>query len=113
MKKLLASLAAVSLLASPVFAQATNTASTTKASTKTMKTTKASTKASKPIAKAAKAEGESTATEAKEHKAAAKHKYGKYHRCASTHMKGHHKATHHANKAAAKTTKTTAAKTSG
>ena len=47
MKKLLASLAAVSLLASPVFAQANNTSSTAKAT----KTTKASTKTSSAIAK--------------------------------------------------------------
>jgi Ni/Co efflux regulator RcnB len=110
MKKLLASLAAVSLLASPAFAQ-TNTSTTAK----TTKTTKA-THASSKVAKDAKAEHESVATEKKEVKAAAKHHYGKYHRCGTSHMKGHHKAAHHAtHKAAAKTTKstTTATKTSG
>jgi|GEM_PF-4751839 hypothetical protein len=103
MKKLLASLAAVSLLASPAFAQ-TNTMSTSK----TTKTTHASSK----IAKDAKAEHESVATEKKEVKAAAKHHYGKYSRCGTSHMKSHKMAHHATHKAAAKTTKSTT-KTSG
>lgn len=103
MKKLLASLAAVSLLASPAFGQ-TNTMSTSK----TTKTTHASSK----IAKDAKAEHESVATEKKEVKAAAKHHYGKYSRCGTSHMKGHKMAHHATHKAAAKTTKSTT-KTSG
>lgn len=106
MKKLLASLAAVSLLASPAFAQ-TNTSTTAK----TTKTTKA-THASSKVAKDAKAEHESVATEKKEVKAAAKHHYGKYHRCGTSHMKGHKMAHHATHKAAAKTTKSTT-KTSG
>jgi Ni/Co efflux regulator RcnB len=106
MKKALATLAAISMIATPVFAasaQATN-------NTMSTKTTK-STKASKSVAKQAKAEGESTKTEAKEvrHHAMAKHHaYGKYSRCKPSHMaKAHHKTMH---KAAAKTTKTAAKK---
>jgi Ni/Co efflux regulator RcnB len=106
MKKLLASLAAVSLLASPAFAQ-TNTSTTAK----TTKTTKA-THASSKIAKDAKAEHESVATEKKEVKAAAKHHYGKYSRCGTSHMKSHKMAHHATHKAAAKATKSTT-KTSG
>lgn len=106
MKKLLASLAAVSLLASPAFAQMnTTTAKTAKANHTTTK-----------VVKDAKAEHESAATEKKEVKAAAKHHYGKYSRCGTSHMKGHHKTAHHAtHKAAAKTSKSTTdtSKTSG
>jgi len=106
MKKLLASLAAVSLLASPAFAQT---------STTTGKTAKADHTTTK-VVKDAKAEHESVAAEKKEVKSAAKHHYGKYSRCGTSHMKGHHKAAHHAtHKAAAKSTKSTTStpKTSG
>ena len=61
MKALIASLTALGLIAAPAVAQ-TNTAAPAKPA-----------HASKPMAKEAKAEGESTATEAKEHKMAAAH----------------------------------------
>jgi Ni/Co efflux regulator RcnB len=102
MKKALATLAAISMIATPIYAaQAQN-------NTMTSKSTKTTTKASKSVAKQAKAEGESTKTEAKEvrHHAKAKHHYGKYSRCKPSHMgkaKSHHKTMH---KAAAKTTTT-------
>lgn len=77
MKKLIASVAAAALIATPAIA-----AQTTKmASSKTMK---APARKSIPVAKQAKAESESTATEAKEHKAAARHH-------AKRHMKSHKK----------------------
>ena len=64
MKALIASLAALGLITTPALAQAKTAAPA--------KTTKA-TSAPKSVVKEAKAEGESVATEMKEHKAAAKH----------------------------------------
>ncbi|MGN6154817.1 MAG: hypothetical protein ACTHN4_03680 [Sphingomicrobium sp.] len=91
MKMALATLAAFSLVATPIYAANAAPAKTT-------------TKASTSVAKQAKAEGESVKTEAKEvrHHAAVKHSYGKYRRCGPSHMaSNHHKTMHH--KAAAKT----------
>ena len=90
MKTAFATLAAISLVATPIYA----------ASAAPAKPAPPTTTA---VAKQAKAEGESTKTEAKEVRHhAAKHKYGKYRRCAPSHMASkHHKATTH-HKAAAK-----------
>jgi hypothetical protein len=85
MNTALATLAAISLVATPMYAA--NAAQT-----------KTTTKATSSVAKQAKAEGESVKTEAKEirHHAAAKHKYGTYRRCAPSHMAStHHKAAMH------------------
>jgi hypothetical protein len=105
MKALIASLAALGLIASPALAQTTNNmmANTTKTSTRAKTSTKA--KASKSIAKEAKAEGESVATETKEHKAAARH-----HR---HHAKTHKMHKMHKKTAAKTTTTTTTPKTPG
>jgi hypothetical protein len=79
MKAFLASMAAAALIATPAFAQMSNSMSTSGSkSTKTM-----APKASKSTAKEAKEEGESTATEAKEHKMARHH-------MAKHHMMKHH-----------------------
>ena len=86
MKTAFATIAAISMVASPVYA-----ATTTKAPAKTT---------THSVAAQAKAEHESVKTEAKEvrHHAAAKHQYGKYRNCPPSHMAAAH---HH--KAAAKT----------
>ena len=96
MKALLTSLAALAIVATPAIAAQ-------KTSTKPAPT--------KTIAKQAKAEGESTATEAKEHHAAARHHHAA--KCSCSHYakaKSHHMAKHHARKhstkMAAKTAKT-------
>jgi|1185.fasta_scaffold604347_2 hypothetical protein len=99
MKALLASLAALAIVATPAIAAQ-------KTSTKPAPT--------KTIAKQAKAEGESTATEAKEHHAAARHHHAA--KCSCSHyakakshkMAGHKMASH---KAAAKKTATSTKKT--
>ena len=98
MKRVLASMAVLGLMASPALA-----ASATKTTTKAAATTQAKTtaKATTSVAKQAKAEGESVKTEAKEIKHHAAAKYGTYRRCAPSHMaSNHHTATMH--KAAAK-----------
>ena len=81
MKTALATIAAISMVATPVYAATT---------------TKAPAKATHSVAAQAKAEHESVKTEAKEvrHHAAAKHKYGKYRNCPPSHMAAahHHKA---------------------
>ena len=93
MKMALATLAAFSLVATPIYAA-------NAAPAKTTTTTKASTS----VAKQAKSEGESVKTEAKEVRHhAAKHKYGKYRRCGPSHMASNHHKTMHHHKAAAKT----------
>jgi hypothetical protein len=97
MKALIASLTALGLIAAPAVAQ-TNTAAPAK-----------STHASKPMAKEAKAEGESTATEAKEHKAAAHH--AKHKAKCSCPSKSH--KSHKAKKSTKKSTTETSTKTSG
>lgn len=86
MKTALATIAAISMVASPVYA-----ATTTKAPAKTTHS----------VAAQAKAEHESVKTEAKEvrHHAAVKHQYGKYRNCPPSHMAA---ARHHHHKAAAK-----------
>ena len=89
MKALIASMTALAVIAAPAVAQTSNTMSNT-------------TKASKAVVKEAKAEGESVATEAKEHKAAARH-----HR--RHHAKRMHKR-HHAAKKTAKATTTSTKK---
>jgi hypothetical protein len=94
MKALLASLAALAIVATPAIAAQ-------KTSTKPAPT--------KTIAKQAKAEGESTATEAKEHHAAARHHHAA--KCSCSHYakaKSHKMASH---KAAAKKTATSTKKT--
>jgi hypothetical protein len=93
MKALIASLAALGLIATPALAQ-------TKAAAPAAKTTKS-------VAKEAKAEGESTATEANEHKAARHHHAMK---CSCPKV-AHHKAHKTMHKTAVKKT-TTEKKTS-
>ena len=80
MKILIGSLTALALVATPALAQTNNTAASSKPAP-TMKSSKPS------VTKEAKTEGESTATEAKEHKAAARH----HHKGKSRKHKGHHK----------------------
>lgn len=107
MKIALATLSAIALVATPIYAASAapaKTATKTAAKTTPRTTTKTAAKTTPSVAKQAKAEGESVKTEAKEvrHHAAAKHKYGKYERCRPSHMaSSHHKATTH-HKAAAK-----------
>lgn len=89
MKALIGSLTALALIATPVMAA--QTGSNAPATSKTTK----STKTSKTVAKQAKAEGESTATEAKEHHAAARHHHHRASRCScASHKAKSHKASH-------------------
>lgn len=92
MKTTLATIAAISMVASPVYAATTTKSAPSKATTHS-------------VAAQAKAEHESVKTEAKEvrHHTAAKHQYGKYRNCPPSHMAAAH---HH--KAATKTAKKTA-----
>ncbi len=90
MKKLIASVAALGLLATPVAAAQTKAPAPAK-----------TTKVSKSIVKEAKAEGESVKTEVAEHKAAARH-HGK--------LKKHHAKTIAAKTAPAKKPATTTKK---
>ncbi len=73
MKNLIASVAAIALVATPALAQMSNTATNTSAKTTT------ATKAKTPVAKEARAEGESSKQEATEHKAAARPHAKKHH----------------------------------
>jgi hypothetical protein len=102
MKALIASLTALGLIAAPAVAQTNNTAAPAKP-----------THASKTVSKEAKAEGESVATEAKEHKAAAHH--AKHHaKCSCPATSHKHKSAHKAaKKSTKKTTTETSTKTSG
>jgi hypothetical protein len=92
MKALIASLTALSLIVSPAFAAP----KTAKATTST--------------AKAAKAEGESTATEAKEHKMAKRHHHAARCSCPAKSMHKGAKKGSVARKAASKKTSTTTKK---
>lgn len=92
MKILISSLTALAVVATPALAQTNNTAASTKPAP-TMKSSKSS------VATEAKAEGESKATEAKEHKAAARH----HHKAKSKKHKHHRMATKKSMKPAATT----------
>lgn len=95
MKALIGSLAGLALIATPVIAAQT----TSKAPATATKTAKAST-ASKSVARQAKAERESPATEAKEHRAAARRHHHRAARCScSSYKMKTHKARHHMAKA--------------
>jgi hypothetical protein len=99
MKALIGSLTALALIATPAVA----------AQTKSAPAKAAAAKPAKSVAKEAKVERESTATEAKEHRAAARHHHAARCSCPSKYAKAH-KTTH---KMAVKKTTTTTPKTKG
>jgi hypothetical protein len=94
MKKLIASFASAALIATPALAAPAAKTATKPAAAATTK-----------VATEAKSEGESKATEAKEHRSAARHHHASM--CSGKYAKSHHKMAHKSVKKASKPTATT------